>query len=49
MFLNIKLEEIRITIIRITMIGSDEVLDDDLNMFCDADWAGDEDRKSVSG
>jgi hypothetical protein len=29
--------------------GSPEVLDDKLNFYCDADWASDHDRKSISG
>ena len=33
----------------LTYGGSDEILNQDLNIFCDADWASDADRKSVSG
>ena len=29
--------------------GSPELLDNNLNFYCDADWASDKDRKSISG
>ena len=29
--------------------GSPELLDDNINFYCDADWASDQDRKSISG
>ena len=29
--------------------GSDELLNEELNIYCDADWASDLDRKSISG
>jgi hypothetical protein len=33
----------------LTFGGSEELLINDLNIYCDADWASDADRKSVSG
>ncbi|KAJ3543106.1 hypothetical protein NMY22_g3260 [Coprinellus aureogranulatus] len=33
----------------LTYGGSDELLDGGLNIFCDADWAANYDRKSISG
>ena len=33
----------------LTYGGSDDLLNQDLNIFCDADWASDADRKSISG
>ncbi|CAA7262637.1 unnamed protein product [Cyclocybe aegerita] len=33
----------------LTYGGSDEILNEELNFYCDADWASDADRKSISG
>ena len=33
----------------LTYSGSDDLLNQDLNFFCDSDWASDADKKSVSG
>lgn len=33
----------------LTYGGSDDLLNEDLNIYCDADWATDADRKSISG
>ena len=33
----------------LTYGGSEDLLNQDMNIFCDADWASDADRKSVSG
>src|SRR5271168_1154679 len=33
----------------LTYGGSEEILNQNLNIFCDADWAADANRKSVSG
>ena len=34
---------------KLTYGGSDELLNEELNIYCDADWASDLDRKSISG
>ena len=33
----------------LTFGGDSNILSHDLNIFCDADWASDSDRKSISG
>ena len=34
---------------KLTYGGSDELFNEELNIYCDADWASDLDRKSISG
>ena len=34
---------------KLTYGGSPELLHNDINIYCDADWASDSDRKSISG
>ena len=34
---------------KLTYRGSPELLHDDINIYCDADWASDSDRKLISG
>ena len=34
---------------KVTYGGSPELLHDDINIYCDANWASDSDRKSISG
>ena len=34
---------------KLTYGGSDELSNEELNIYCDADWASDLDRKSISG
>ena len=34
---------------KLTYRGSPELLHNDINIYCDADWASDSDRKSISG
>ena len=34
---------------KLTYGGSPELLHDDINIYCDADWASDSDRKLISG
>ena len=34
---------------KLTYGGQENLLNEDINIYCDADWAGESDRKSISG